>query len=54
MLVVRVEKRLDVLGVERLGALGEAHEVAEDDADDLSLPARHIPHGAKEYDVPAE
>ena len=36
-LVVRAEERLDVLGVERLRACGEADEVAEDDRDDLAL-----------------
>ena len=38
-LVVRAEERLDVLGVELLGPLREADEVAEDDRDDLALSA---------------
>ena len=38
-LVVRGEQRLHVLGVELVGTLGEADEVAEDHRDDLSLAA---------------
>ncbi|CAN5290797.1 hypothetical protein BH20ACT13_BH20ACT13_14840 [soil metagenome] len=38
-LVVRGEQSLDVLGVELLGALGEADEVAEDDRHDLPFSA---------------
>ncbi len=54
-LVVRPEKRLDVLGIHRLGACREADEVAEDDRDDLALAARCCPRPwAREYDVAAE
>ena len=35
--VVRTQDRVDVLGVDRLGARREADEVAEDDRDDLAL-----------------
>ena len=38
-LVVRAEQRLDVLGIELLGARREADEVAEDDGDDFTLAA---------------
>src|SRR5207342_371539 len=38
-LVVRAEEGVDVLGIERLGARGEADEVAEDDRNDLALAA---------------
>jgi hypothetical protein len=37
-LVVRPQERVDVLGVERLGACSEADEVGEEDGDDFSLP----------------
>ena len=36
-LVVRAQDGVDVLGVERLGARGEADEVGEEDRDDLAL-----------------
>ena len=39
-LVVRAEECLDVFGIHRLGACGEADEVAEDDRDDLALAPR--------------
>ena len=39
VLVVAAELVRDVLGVELLGARGEADEVGEEDRDDLSLPA---------------
>ena len=39
-LVVGAQDRLDVLGIQRLGARGEADEVAEDDRDDLALATR--------------
>ena len=53
--VVGAEERLDVLGVELLGARGEADEVAEDDGNDLALSAR-LPAWTwcREYDVSAE
>ena len=35
--VVRPQDRLDVLGIERLGARGEADEVGEENGDDLAL-----------------
>ena len=41
--VVGTEDRLDVLRVERLRPRREAHEVAEDDRDDLALAARSCP-----------
>ena len=39
-LVVRPQDRLDVLGIERLGARGEADEVGEEHRHDLALAAR--------------
>ena len=38
-LVVRAQERVDVLGVELLGARREADQVGEEDGDDLALPA---------------
>ena len=39
-LVVRPQDRLDVLGIQRLGARGEADEVGEQHRHDLALAAR--------------
>ena len=42
--MVGVENRLDVLGVESLGARREADEVGEEDGDDLALPPTDVGH----------
>ncbi len=51
-LVVRPEDRLDVLGVERLGARGEADEVGEEDGHDLALAASRVHADAASIDSP--
>jgi hypothetical protein len=54
-LVVGAQKRLDVLGIHRLGACREADEVAEHDRDDLALAALGAAcHGVRDYGVIAE